>query len=79
MKLPNKSIPYDKSIFPLFPVLLKALQQKDVSVSNLWEAASANEIVLLDFIGALDCLYALGMIDLTDERRLRYVGGNSMQ
>ena len=78
MKLPNKSIPYEKSIFPLFPVILRTLNEKNMTVSDLWMAASNNETGFLDFIGALDCLYALGMIDLTEERSLHYVGGNKM-
>lgn len=77
MKLPGKSISYSNSVFALFPDILKSLQEKDMQVNELYKAVEKNND-FENFVNALDCLYALGRIDINTEGKLFYVEGNKM-
>lgn len=73
MKLPGKSIMYSKSVFPLFPKILKELCAQEMTVNDLYMAVS-NEHDFENFISALDCLYALGRVEISEkEKKLYYV------
>ena len=73
MKLPGKSIMYSKSVFPLFPKILKELQTQEMTVNDLYMAVSI-EHDFENFISALDCLYALGRVKINEkEKKLYYV------
>jgi hypothetical protein len=73
MKLPSKSIMYSKSVFPLFPKILKELRTKEMTVNDLYLSVST-EHDFENFISALDCLYALGRIEINEkEKKLYYV------
>jgi len=73
MKLPSKTTPYSNSVISLFPRILKSLQKTDLPVSELYRQCSDRDYG--DFISALDCLYALGRLEIDEERRLlHYVG-----
>lgn len=73
MKLPGKSIMYSKSVFPLFPKILKELQTKEMTVNDLYMSVST-EHDFENFISALDCLYALGRVKINEkEKKLYYV------
>ena len=73
MKLPSKIIPYRQSIIAQFPKALSILQQGDMSVLELMQAITEDSnITISDFMSILDCLYALGKIDLT-EGSIHYV------
>lgn len=79
MRLPNKVIPYTNSVIALFPDILEALAQQDMSPKELLELISNRKKDMADFLSALNCLFALGKIELIEEGRvLRYVKGNSM-
>ncbi|WP_342471835.1 ABC-three component system middle component 7 [Metasolibacillus sp. FSL H7-0170] len=79
MRLPNKVIPYTNSVIALFPDILEALAQQDMSPKELFEITTFGKKDLADFLSALNCLFALGKIELIEEgRMLRYVKGNSM-
>ena len=69
MKLPGKSTSYKNSVIALFPAILRLLEKNDMPVSELYRAISAE---YSDFVSALDCLYALGKIDITERRLLHY-------
>lgn len=77
MKLPSKTTPYERSVLALFPKILRVLREREKDVSELYAAAGADNYS--DFMSALDCLYALGRIELDPERRLlRYVETNTL-
>ena len=79
MRLPNKVIPYTNSVIALFPDILEALTQQDMSPKELFEITAFRKKDIANFLSALNCLFALGKIELIEEGRvLRYVKGNSM-
>ncbi len=75
MKLPGKTTTYKNSVIALFPVILKLLRKNDMPVTDLYEQVNAD---YGNFTGALDCLYALGKIELNDGRLLHYVDTDSL-
>lgn len=73
MKLPSKSTPYENSIISLFPIILSPLKEKDCSVLELYKQTALENIG--DYVSALDCLYALGKVEMIKEGGLlHYVG-----
>ena len=79
MRLPNKVTPYMNSVVARFPDILETLMQRDMSPKELFELTTAGKKDMGDFLSALDCLFALGKIELVNERGvLRYVDGNQM-
>lgn len=78
MKLPSKSTTYKNSVIALFPDILRTLREQSMSAAELHGAFE--EVPLGDLINALDCLYALRMIDVDVERRhILYVGADSVR
>ena len=76
MLLPNKVTNYKESILSLFPLALKPLRKKSLSPSDLYSEGE-KQMTLSVFIDCLDCLFALGMVDFSEDGRdLRYVGRN---
>ena len=65
MRLPSKSTPYEKSVLALFPKILHVLREQETDVSKLFTAAGIDNYS--DYMSALDCLYALGKIELDPE------------
>lgn len=79
MRLPNKVTSYANSIIALFPDILEALSQQDMSPKELFERTMSRKKNMADFLSALDCLFALGKIKLIEEERvLHYVERDSM-
>jgi len=79
MRLPNKVTSYANSIIAFFPDILEALAQQDMSPKKLFELTTLRKNDMADFLNALDCLFALGKIELIEEGRvLRYVKRDSM-
>lgn len=77
MRLPNKINRLNESIISKYPVILRVLEQGDLSVSALYNAVRNKTDDVGDFMEIIDCLYALGKIEYSEETRLlRYVGGN---
>ena len=77
MRLPSKVTPYANSVVSRFPVLLDVLQVKDMSPKDLFEQTTAGKKEMGDFLSTLDCLFALGKIELTEDGGLiRYVSKN---
>jgi len=80
MRLPNKVTSYANSVIARFPDILEALTQRDMSPKELFELTTSGKKDMGDFLSALDCLFALGKIELIEEGRvLRYVDRNSMR
>ena len=65
MKLPSKTTPYKHSVLALFPKILAYLNEREMRISDLREELS--EVPFGDFVNALDCLYALGAIEIDVE------------
>lgn len=79
MRLPNKVTSYSNSVVARFPDILEALEQQDMSPKELMEETTVGKKDMGDFLSALDCLFALGKIELTEEGRvLHYVSRNSL-
>lgn len=75
MRLPNKVTPYSNSVISRFPDILDALQERDMSPKELFELTTSGKKDMGDFLSALDCLFALGKIELIEEGGLlHYVG-----
>lgn len=80
MRLPNKVTSYSNSVVSRFPDILDALKQQDMSPKELLELTTSSKKDMGDFLSVLDCLFALGQIELLDEGRvLHYVEGNSLR
>ena len=71
MKFPNKITPYKESIISKFPMILNLLEQRDYEVFSLYSELE-KKMTIAEFINALDCLYALNKVTLT-EGVLHYV------
>lgn len=79
MRLPNKVISYTNSVIALSPDILEALTQQDMSPKELFEITTLRKNDMADFLSALNCLFALGKIELINEgRMLHYVKRDSM-
>lgn len=75
MKFPNKVTPYKESILAKFPVVLIALKNEDMNPVRLFAKVKSKVTDVGEFIEILDCLYAMGKIELLDEGEvLHYVG-----
>lgn len=74
MLLPNKLFSYEESILSRFPIVLSVFEEKPTRVSELYKKLSDYVESVNDFIEILDCLYALGKIELDGEEGvLKYV------
>lgn len=75
MKLPSKVTPYSKSTLAKLPVGLKRLDGQDLRPLTLYQKVHTHFEDVNDFVDTLDCLYALGAIELLyPEEVLHYVG-----
>ena len=75
MRFPSKNTSFSNSIIAKFPTVLSALEQNDMSASALYKAVEDTTEDIGEFIEILDCLYALGKLELNAETRfLHYVG-----
>lgn len=75
MLLPNKIVPYEKSVIFFFPVILKVMKKhKVITPLALFNAVKKELPDVSTFIDVLDCLYAIGKISLDEDRGiLKYV------
>lgn len=74
MKLPNKVITYNESIISKFPIVLNILRNEDCKTIELFNQIKNHIEYIDDFLDVLDCLFALGAINLNEQtRRLHYV------
>ena len=79
VRLPNKSIPYRKSIFMYFPRILVILSKHTCTPLHLYQQLDMPEKEWGDFMDALDCLFALGKVDLPSSGgKLRYAQRNTL-
>lgn len=73
MKFPSKVTSYKESSLALFPVILKYLEKKDMTLSELYKKTRGKMSGIQEFLEILDCLYALNKIEL-EGGVLHYVG-----
>lgn len=73
MKFPSKVTPYKESIIAKFPLVLNKLENKDLSPSELYRSLKKRVTDIREFMDILDCLYALGKIELKGDM-IHYVG-----
>lgn len=80
MRLPNKAIPYSKSVIARFPAILDIVSKKDITPKKLLEDMNAVQTQeMADILSALDCLYALGKIDFNRKGdKLHYVESHTV-
>ena len=68
MKLPNKVITYKERILPKFPVVLRIIRDTDITPNNLYKRVKGQFEDIGEYLEVLDCLYALGKIELDEKR-----------
>ena len=75
MRLPSKTVMYSESVFVILPKIIKMVEVESKDVIELYKELKKDyDIVLI--IEALDCLYALGKIDINKGGKIFYVEGN---
>ncbi len=79
MKLPSKVTPYKDSILAKFPIVLTALQECDMTPSELYKKIKNKVASAAEMVEILDCLYALGKVELLYGEVLHYVENGSMR
>lgn len=73
MQFPNKLYSYENSTLALLPMFLEALQFGPIPVMDLFNSLREKLKNPTDFLLALDCLYAMRKVDITDEGEVYYV------
>ncbi len=74
MKFPSKVTPYQASILAKFPAVLSGLETEDMKPDALYKKVKSKVTDVGEFLEILDCLFALGKIELYEEEGvLRYV------
>lgn len=72
MRLPSKDTPYSESVIALFPAILSQLKSSGMTVQRVFAIASEAGWDTANFFAALDCLFALGMVRLDEEKAVLY-------
>ena len=67
MQLPNKLYSYQKSTLALLPIILNSINYGTSNVKDLFKAVSSSLDDPSDFLSAMDCLYALNAIEMSDD------------
>lgn len=77
MLFPNKLFSYRESIISKFPIALNELQDRPMTVSELYKVLNKHVSGVSEFLDLMDCLYAMNVIELDEEEGvLRCVKGN---
>lgn len=75
MKFPSKVTTYQTSILAKFPAVLSCLENEDLRPDELYKKVKSKVSDVGEFLEILDCLCALGKIELFKEgNMLHYVG-----
>jgi len=74
VKFPSKVTPYKASILSKFPTVLSVLETENMKPDALYGKVKSKVADVGEFLEILDCLFALGRIELNEEEGvLRYV------
>ena len=75
MKFPNKINSYKESVICRFPVILDVLNDKDISVMDLYFETRQCFYDTSEFLDTINCLFALNILEYKEELGvLHYVG-----
>lgn len=79
MRFPSKITPYKDSVLVKFPMILSFLENTEMKPDDLYKKVKSKVTDIGEFLEILDCLYALGAVELIEERDvLRYVNRNNV-
>lgn len=70
MLFPSKVISYNESILPKLPLVLRYLEQGPQKIRAVYKHMKGSVTDVSDLFEILDCLYALGMIDINGDNLL---------
>ncbi|WP_019214010.1 ABC-three component system middle component 7 [Fenollaria massiliensis] len=70
MQLPNKLYSYQKSTLALVPILLEEVNKGTTNVIELFHAINQKLEDPSDFLSAMDLLYALNAIEISDKGKV---------
>lgn len=70
MLFPSKVISYNESVLPKLPLILHYLEQGPRKISDVYKFTKGSVNDISDLFEVLDCLYALGMVDLNGDNLL---------
>ncbi len=73
MKFPNKLYSYEESVISKFPITLNLISTHTYTVSELFQIMGSQVSGITEFLNILDCLYAMGRIEMNEEGVLSYV------
>lgn len=74
MRLPSKTTPYERSVIPYFSRIAGILENGDAAPQTVYEKLDMKDKNRGDYLDALDCMYALGRVELTEGGLLHYAG-----
>jgi hypothetical protein len=75
VKFPSKVTPYQASILAKFPAVLSSLEAEDLRPDELYKKVKSKVTDVGEFLEILDCLYALGKIELREEGGMLHYAG----
>jgi len=67
MQLPNKLYSYKNSTLALIPKVLDELRYGPVPAGQLYQNVRSQLVDATDFLSVMDCVYALGAVDINEE------------
>ena len=67
MQLPNKLYSYKNSTMALIPMVLNELRNDPLPAEQLYQNVRTQLNDATDFLSVMDCLYALGAVDINEE------------
>ncbi len=70
MLFPSKVISYNESILPKLPLVLRYLEQGPKKITEVYRYMRGSVTDISDLFEVLDCLYALGTIDINGDNLL---------
>jgi len=71
MQLPNKLYSYQKSTLALMPRVLKEIDNGTTNILDIFHKVSQELDEASDFLSVMDCLYALNVIEMSDEGEVK--------
>ena len=71
MQLPNKLYSYQKSTLALMPRVLKEIDNGTTNILDIFHKVSQELDEPSDFLSVMDCLYALNVIEMSDEGEVK--------
>ncbi|ETJ98397.1 ABC-three component system middle component 7 [Propionimicrobium sp. BV2F7] len=70
MRLPNKLFSFEESTLANLPVILQLLESGPMPVLDLYHGVEASFGGVDEFLDTMECLYALGAVEINDERQV---------